>query len=176
MFEKCYRYWATQKGLYTDVKKLKYLGLRGWHGYIQKKNIDGIDYAGEIYECLTLDGRRIRGVFRIPYDEIDTIYQTNLQEVDYVIKEVANYHTDGIKAWETNDFRLYDNRQLKRREIELKERIIKLKTIFETLNNLDNAELKLAIQLYLRRLETPDHFTSRDWKNCTIKNKVIDLL
>lgn len=176
MWEQYYKYWASQRGSPHDVKKIKYLGLRGWHGHIQKKTFEGIDYAGEVYDCITPDGERVKAIFRIPYSEVNTTYDSNYEEHDDVIKEITNYHTDGIAAWESGNFRHYDNRQLKRREQLLKDKIAKLKDVFGALNNIDHSELKLAIQLYLRRLETPDHYTSKDWGNCKLKKEVLNLL
>lgn len=176
IWEKAYRYWATHRGLYTSVKKLRYIGLRGWKGYIQKKEYDGVYYAGEIYECLTPEGLKIKAVFRVPYEDVGETYKKEDNESDHIIEDRPNYHTDGIRCWDTGNYRFYDNRQLKRREQELQDKISRLKEIFRSLNNIDTAELKLAVQLYLRRLETPDHFSSKDWKNCTIKQQVLNLL
>lgn len=177
MWEIYYKYWASQRGTPRQVRKLKFLGLRGWHGHIQKKIVDDIAYAGEVYDCITPEGERINAIFRIPFDQVNTSYDSNYEENDEVIKEITNYHTDGILAWQTGNFRNYDNRQLKRREKILKNKIIILKNVFTELNNIDHAELKLAIQLYLRRLETPDHYTSKDWANVDqkLKNEILNL-
>jgi hypothetical protein len=173
--DKYYRYWSSERGSYTEVKKLRYLGLRGWKGHVQKKVRDGITYAGEVYECISIEGEKMRCVFRVIYDSVDTSVG-NYEEHEKILDEITNYHTDGILAWQTGNFKDRDNRSLIRREKELKEKIIKLKEIFDSLNNLENAELKLAVQLYLRRLETPDHVTSKEWGKCAIKQQVLDLL
>lgn len=176
IWEKAYRYWASQRGLYTPVKKRKYLGLRGWKGHIQKKIFDDIEYAGEIYECSTPEGLIIKAVFRIPYGNVSTTYKDNIIKEEIIIEDRPNYHTDGIKCFTTGNYRDYDNTQLRRREKLLEDKIIKLKEIFSTLNNINDSELKLGIQLYLRRLETPDHYSVKDWRNCTIKPQILALL
>ncbi len=170
-----YSRWASQKGQPKYVKKMKYLGLRGWKGHIEKKVVNGEEYAGEIYECLTEDGMRIRGVFRVPYEQV----VGSTDPVDYVekpIEDPPNYHTDGIKAYTTSNYRDAINWHLKSEERKLQTKINKLKEKFDLLNNFEHAELRLAVQLYLRRLETPDWLTYKAWKNCAIKHKVIELL
>lgn len=174
MFEKCYRYWAHQEGPYTFVKRIKYLGLRGWKGHIQKKSYDNVEYAGEVYICITPEGKRVRGVFRIPYEDINPT-EKNYEENDVVLDEITNFHTDGIKAYLTGNFKYRDNKSLILKQEQLTAKISKLKEIFSRLNNINDQDLKLAVQLYLRRLETPDHYTSRDWKNCKLKNEVLTL-
>lgn len=176
MWEQHWNYWASQRGVPTEMRKIKYLGLRGWYGHIQKKTIDGIDYAGEIYDCITRDGERVRGTFRVLYAEVINTDKTNIDNNEEAIRDITNYHTDGIAAYLSGNFRDYDNRQLKKKQLELKSKIERLKEKFAELNNIDNSELKLGIQLYLRRLETPDHYTSKDWKNYANKKQILALL
>lgn len=170
-----YSRWASQKGTPIIVTKLKYLGLRGWKGHIEKKIINDVEYAGEVYDCITEDGFRIKGIFRVSYEQV----KNSKDPVDYMEKlaeDPPNYHTDGIKAYLSGNYRDANNWHLKIEERKLLFKIDKLKHYFETLNNFEHAELRLAIQLYLRRLETPDWLTYKAWKNCTIKHKVIELL
>lgn len=166
-----YKKWITQKSNPIAVKKLKYLGLLGHKGHIQKHIFDGIYYAGEVWSCITPENERLKCVFRIPYDDIVT--PDINQEYDVTIEELPNFHTDGIKCYMEGNFKNYDRSKLKKLEEELYDKIQKLKSLFHSTTD---SNLKLGIQLYLRRLETPDHITSKEWKLFTNKAKVLDLL
>lgn len=164
-----YYYWASEKGACTRVILRYYLGLRGYNNYIQTKKHNDIVYAGEVWDCITVeDGDPIRGVFRIPYDDLGIRREDKkVDDRTEEILEITNYHTDGIIAYESGDMSMKDDRQLKKQEEKLAEKIINLKNIFNTLSNSGNSHeklLKLGIQLYLRRLENPNHQTSKEWR------------
>lgn len=167
-----YSNWATQRGNPEKVRKLKFIGMRGWKGHVQKKTVNGIDYAGEVYDVITEEGLRKRGVFRIPYEEVN-VSNTRVDYTEVYIDETTDYHTCGIKAYMSGNFKDFVNHSLILKQKELNAKIEKLKRVF---NDLHDQDLKLAVQLYLRRLETPDHYTSKAWKQCTIKDRVLGLL
>lgn len=167
---KYYSYWASLRGNPILVKPVKYLGLRGYNGYIQTKECDGILYAGEVWESETEDGRRIRSVFRIPYDEIRErkhYQERGLKPNDPEMEDGANAHFDGLEAYLTGRIENANRLLLTNRIIILNNRIAHLKDMFSLI---DDPLLKLGIQLYLRRLENPNHYTSKDWKAYCKKN------
>ena len=166
---KSYRYWASQKGNAINVKQKKFLGLRGYNGYVLTKEHDGILYAGEIWECVTEEGDYIQCVFRIPYEDIGSKepYGDRTDE----IQDFPNYHTDGIKAFETNRLEDRDRTQLLKEIDKLRNKINTLKDLFYILHP-DNP-IKIGVQLYLRRLENPTNQTSREWKAWCNNNRIL---
>lgn len=164
-----YHYWSTQKGHPIDVILKSYRGLRGYNGYIQTKEYDGVRYAGEVWDCISVnDGDPIRAVFRIPYDELgDRKYDNCDGDRSEELQDYPNYHTDGILAYTTNRMEDRDQSQLLKEIIKLQNKIIILKEFFDMLSNQNPFEkqLKWGVQLYLRRLENPNRVTSREWKH-----------
>jgi len=172
-WEWAHTYWSSHRdGAGELVKKIKYLGLRGYNNYIMYKIHDGIKYAGEVWECETKQGAKKQFVFRIPAEEAGERpnYQNPNLKKPLEFRELPNYHTDGILAYTTGIPGLIDRRQLKLETNKLRLRISNLKEVFK---NTDNRELKLGIQLFLRRLETPDHYTSKYWKQFSKKNPIL---
>lgn len=181
-----YYFWATERGTPTMVKPIRYINLRGWNNYIQKIQYDGKLWCGEIWLCEDIFGDEIECTFRVPYSE-------NMEENKhrYKFKKTYNYigeplvevnaHFDGFDAYINNDIKLRNNTLLKNVNQKQKEKILTLKKWFKSLNNIENKLLKLGIQLYLRRLETPTLQTSREWKQYGIdhpymKSQIIDQL
>lgn len=165
-----YFYWATLRGNAQLVKPRKYLGMKGWRSYLDVRLHEGKKYVGEVWECITQDGNIINAVFRVPYTEVskskynETSYSENQNE----LQDYANYHFDGIEAYTTGIIAKRDRRQLINRIIQLKEKISHLRDLFMNIND-SQSDLKLGIQLYLRRLQNPTHITSREWKEFTKK-------
>jgi len=169
-WEWAYTYWSSHRDNAGElVKKIKFLGLRGYNNYIMYKMHDGVKYAGEVWECETKSGVRKHYVFRIPAEEASNKpYQQSVNEP----KDPPNYHTDGILAYTTGIPGLIDKRQLNLETNKLRLRIANLKEVFK---NTEDKKLKLGIQIFLRRLETPDHYTSKYWKQYCKNNFAMQL-
>ena len=164
-----YHYWSSHRNDQKEKVKLrKYLGLRGYNGYIMIKEHEGVRYAGEVWEAETKNGSIIRAVFRIPAEEAANGKQYQNPDLNVAAtseyRDLPNYHTDGIAAFESGDPGDIDRRKLNLEQEKLNTRISNLKEIFKIVID---ADLKLGIQIYLRRLETPDYYTRKqyiEWK------------
>lgn len=175
-WEWAYTYWSSHRDNAGElVRKVKYLGLRGYNNYVMYKIHDGVKYAGEVWECETKQGAKKQFVFRILAEEVGNKQPAIKASIEF--KELPNYHTDGILAYSTGIPSLIDRRQLNLETEKLRIRISNLKQVFV---NTNDKTLKLGIQIFLRRLETPDHYTSKYWKqycktNPLLQSQILDI-
>ena len=163
-----YHFWISERGVPIKVKKIKYIGIHGWDNYIFRKEHDGKMYYGEIWLCEDIFGNQMKRIFREIYtDEVEEQkYSHNFKlshKPGIPIVEI-NAHTDGYDAYITKDFKKRNRKLLEIQNIRLKNKIELLTNWFKILNNFENKLLKLGIQLYLRRLQTPTMQTSREWR------------
>lgn len=181
-----YHFWVSERGAPIKVKPLKYIGFRGWDNYIYKKEYNGIIYCGETWLCEDEYGNQSEYNFRKIYSDDMESEKANQQfKFTYrwtgVQLEEINAHSDGFEAFIHNNFKLRPTLLLDNQNQKLAERIDKLKKLFKNLNNIENPLMKLGVQLYLRRLETPTMQTSREWKQYGIdhpylKSQILDQL
>lgn len=157
-----YSQWATQRGSPSIVIPLRFVGMRGWDKFVQKKTVDGKEYAAEIWECETEEGLIENLPFRIEYDHIKERKVFNGGEP--VLRDYANAHYDGLIAYLSGDVSKKRKTLLNNRITLLNNKITELNVYFKELNNIEHRILKMGVQLYLRRLETPTNQTSREWK------------
>ena len=181
-----YHFWATERGCPIKVKPIKYIGLKGWDNYIYRKLINGIYYAGEIWLCEDIFGDQKEYIIRVEYSEDMEEYKTSQQfkstNKGYELQfNDINAHTDGYDVFITKNIKLKNNFLLKNQIAKLETKIAKLTKLFKELNNIENQQLKLGVQLYLRRLETPTMQTSREWREYGenhpyLKSQILDQL
>lgn len=166
VWRNAYYFWVSERGAPIKVKPIRYIGLKGWNNYIYKKEYDGITYCGEEWLCEDIFGYEQNYFFRILYsDEIEESKYKQKFRFTYVQDYVEiNAHTDGFDAYINKDAKLRYRDLLHAVNKRHFDKIAFLKKWFKTLNKLENPLLKLGIQLYLRRLETPTMATSREWK------------
>lgn len=184
IWRNAYYFWASERGTPTYVKPIRYINLRGWNNYIQKITHDNRIWCGETWLCEDIFGDELECTFRIPYSE-----EMEENKEQYRFKKTYNYigeplveinaHFDGFDAYINNNIKLRNNMLLKKVNEKQKDKITNLKKWFKELNNIENRLLKLGIQLYLRRLETPTLQTRREWaeygtNHPYLKSQIID--
>ncbi len=168
MWENAYYFWISQRGDPKKVKTCKYIGLYGWNNYIYRKEHGEMTYCGEIWECEDIFGDIHTCIFRIPYtDDVEELKKKQKFKLtyNYIGENLVeiNAHFDGFDAYITKDVKKRNKSLLNQKNIIQTEKIKYLTHWFRSLNNMENKLLKLGIQLYLRRLETPTMSTSREW-------------
>lgn len=170
--------WGTRIGKPIRVLPKRFLGMNGWYEWVDKRIIDGVTYLGEVWLCEKENGEQIKATFRVPYNEEkdDYKYIVRNKPKPKLVDDNPNFHTDGIAAYETKDFKNVDRTQLKAHNSRFRDRMLILRDWFNQLNNINDPELRLGIQLYLRRLETPNLQTSREWKEFKLNNHHGDVI
>lgn len=169
VWRNAYYFWISEKGSPMKVKPVRYIGLKGWNNYIYKKEYEGVIYSGEQWTCEDIFGDEHECIFRIVYSEDmeDEKYKQKFRfTYNYIGDQLTeiNAHTDGYDSYITGDVKLRKSFLIDAVNERHRSKIKLLKKYFKTLNNHEHRTLKLGIQLYLRRLETPTMATSREWK------------
>jgi len=171
-----YYFWISCKGTPTKVKLIKYIGLYGWSGFIYKKDYDGTTYCGEVWLCEDIFGERRECIFRCPYEsDMEIIKKSQYFKKQYEGQPFVeiNAHTDGYDAFINRDYSKRSRTLLTNVIDRHCNKLNYLTEWFKSLNNYENTLLKLGIQLYLRRLESPTLQTSNEWQNFTKKHPTI---
>lgn len=170
-----YSKWFTEKGKQINVFPIRYLGVQSKRNHIYKKtNSEGITYCAEIYECLLENGSIKKVAFKVLYDE----YKYNNSKNNYfkTTLEVneSNYLTDVID-FNTMKKLNVPNKLLQLETQKLRNNIKKLNDIFKST---EDDVIKIGVQIYLERLQTPCLQTMKKWKylNPYLKRKIIEMI
>lgn len=169
VWKNAYYFWISERGSPMRVKPVRYIGLKGWNNYIYKKEYEGITYCGEQWICEDIFGDEHECTFRTIYSEYmeDEKHKQKFHfTYNYIGEQLTeiNAHTDGLEAYIESNVKLRKTFLIDAVNERHKSKIKTLKKLFKSLNNHEHRLLKLGIQLYLRRLETPTMSTSREWK------------
>lgn len=159
-----YYKWLKQKGKPINVKPLRFVGVFSKRGHVyHRTDLDGNIYCAEIYECLLEDGSIKKMAFKTPYNK-------NYKNKNYFKNKIyiddLNYLNDYINM-ETQKQIQKPNFLLILENNKLRSKIKRLENEFK---NSYNTDLKIGIQIFLERFQSPCILTMKNLKKYKKEN------
>lgn len=178
-----YKQWRTKRGQPVIVEKIKFLG------YIRNQNRvtiieeDGVEYVGEIWQCLMPDGSKSKCVFKEEYIEYQDDVPWEYTSLSDCIKDntpnalVDPYETvEAFNKFKINSYleagsiRVHPNLELLKYQEQINQKVILLKRLSKKLKG----DLKKAADLRILLHEAPTLNAVNRWKKIskTIKSNL----